>query len=594
MQRKLALLFMGIGLAFIALVARIMVINSRDGDDYARIVLNQQQYNSKTIEFKRGDIVDRGGTVLATSQKVYDVILDAKSLLDEPEDVDPTLALLSQMFEVDTDEVKTFLSTSPSSQYKIVKKGISYKQAEAFKKTYKKGNDDGQYDGLWLEERYQRTYPNKSLACDVIGFLDGDAQGSCGIEASYNEILNGVNGRTYGYGGSEASDMTVSKEPIDGSKIVTTLDVHLQAIAEKHIKAFNEAHKEDDKPGSANTAVIVMNPNNGEILAEASYPVFDLNKPANLEEIYTKEQLGKMDDAAKNAAMNKLWNNYCVSSTYEPGSTVKPFTVATGLETGAITGDEKYLCEGALQVDDHLIHCHNTEGHGEVSVAEAVAFSCNVALMEIADQIGKKDFSKYQHIFGFGERSGIDLPGEGDTGKLLYKAGDMKASDLATNAFGQNFNVTMTQLAAGFCSLINGGRYYTPHVIKEIRDANDNLKESADETVSKKTISAKTSSKIREYTELVMTEGTGQNAQVPGYSIGGKTGTAEKLPRGNGKYVLSYVGYAPVEHPQVLIYVVIDEPNTENQDDSSLVTTLARNIMAEMLPYLGVEQSKGE
>ena len=595
MQRKLAMLFMGIGLAFITLIVRLIVINQRDGASYSRIVLNQQQYNSRTVDFKRGDILDRNGTVLATSQLVYDVILDPKSLLEHQEKVDPTIAFLKEMAEVEPETVKAVLSTSPNSQYKVIKKGLTYDQAKEFEKAYNDEKGHPNLEGLRLEERYQRTYPYDTLACDVIGFASGDNRGSCGLEASYNKTLNGINGRTFGYAGNEISDYMVSKDPVDGSSIVTTLDVNLQSIVEKHIKSFNsllETEGEDGKKaGSLNTAVIIMNPNNGEILAEASYPTFNLNKPDDLSAFYTEEQLKEMDDEQKNQFMNQLWNNFCVSGTYEPGSTFKPFTVAAGLESGAVKGDETYECLGALQVDEHLIHCHNRGGHGTLNVEEAVAQSCNVSLMHMAEAIGPEYFSKYQHIFGFGEYTNIDLPGEGDTSGLLYAAKDMKASDLATNSFGQNFNVTMTQMTAGFASLINGGNYYRPHVVKEIRDSNDNLMESTEQMVEKKTVSKATSDKIREYTEAVVEYGTGTNAQIEGYSIGGKTGTAEKLPRGNGNYIISFIGYAPIDNPQVLIYVLIDEPNVGSQENSALVTGLAHDIMEEAFPYLNIEKS---
>ena len=595
MQRKLAMLFMGIGLAFITLIVRLIVINQRDGASYSRIVLNQQQYNSRTVDFKRGDILDRNGTVLATSQLVYDVILDPKSLLEHQEKVDPTIAFLKEMAEVEPETVKAVLSTSPNSQYKVIKKGLTYDQAKEFEKAYNDEKGHPNLEGLRLEERYQRTYPYDTLACDVIGFASGDNRGSCGLEASYNKTLNGINGRTFGYAGNEISDYMVSKDPVDGSSIVTTLDVNLQSIVEKHIKSFNsllETEGEDGKKaGSLNTAVIIMNPNNGEILAEASYPTFNLNKPDDLSAFYTEEQLKEMDDEQKNQFMNQLWNNFCVSGTYEPGSTFKPFTVAAGLESGAVKGDETYECLGALQVDEHLIHCHNRGGHGTLNVEEAVAQSCNVSLMHMAEAIGPEYFSKYQHIFGFGEYTNIDLPGEGDTSGLLYAAKDMKASDLATNSFGQNFNVTMTQMTAGFASLINGGNYYRPHVVKEIRDSNDTLRESTEQMVEKKTVSKATSDKIREYTEAVVEYGTGTNAQIEGYSIGGKTGTAEKLPRGNGNYIISFIGYAPIDNPQVLIYVLIDEPNVGSQENSALVTGLAHDIMEEAFPYLNIEKS---
>ena len=378
---------------------------------------------------------------------------------------------------------------------------------------------------------------------------------------------------------------------------MTTLDVGLQSIVEKCILEFNQQYADDDSAGSKNTAVIIMNPNTGEILAEASYPNFDLNNPRDLSVLYSDEEWKAMSEEEQLNAMSDLWRNFCVSDAYEPGSTMKPFTVAAGLETGAITGDETYYCDGSLHVGDNDIGCHLRSGHGTQTVENAIANSCNVALMHIAEAIGVDDFTRYQSIFGFGEYTGIDLPGEAATSALLYTADTMTPVDLATNSFGQSFNVTMTQMASAFCSLINGGYYYDPHVVKQIRDEDGNVVETKDPVLLRKTVSSETSDQIKEYLQAVMDYGTGQNAQVEGYDIGAKTGTAEKLPRGNGKYLLSYIGYAPQENPEVLIYVVVDEANVDAQDNSALVLDLSKKIMEEAFPYLGIttiEESEAE
>ena len=254
-----------------------------------------------------------------------------------------------------------------------------------------------------------------------------------------------------------------------------------------------------------------------------------------------------------------------------------------------LTGDESYVCNGVLHVGDHDIHCSNRDGHGTQSLKVALENSCNVALMQIGSAIGKEQFVRYQQLFGFGQSTGIDLPGE--AAGLLYSLEDMDSSTLATNAFGQNFNVTMTQLAASFCSLINGGNYYEPHVVKQIQDENGNVTENKDPVLVRHTISKETSDIIKDYMLGVVEEGTAKTAAVEGYDVGGKTGTAEKLPRGNGKYLVSFIGYAPQENPQVMVYVVIDEPNVDNQANSKLATTMASQIMTEILPYLGVEKS---
>lgn len=593
MQKKLVLLFVAIILAFVFLIGRITYINAANGEDYTRIVLDQQQYDSRTIPFKRGDIVDRNGTKMATSERVYNVILDVKVMTSDEDSIEPTIQVLKDCFEIDEEEVRDLSEESPSSRYNILKKGVDY---ETYKKFEAIDEDDENYPdvaGIWLEEDYVRTYPYNTLASDVIGFtVDGNV-GSNGIEASYNNTLNGTDGREYGYLDETSTVERTVKEAVNGDTVVSTIDLQVQSIVEKHILEFNEQHKNEASAGegSKNTAVIVMNPQNGEILAEASYPNYDLNQPRDLTKYYTQETIDAMSDEEQLETLNSLWNNFCVSDTYEPGSTFKPFTIAAGLETGILTGDETYYCGGVLHVGDHDIHCSNRDGHGTQTLKQALENSCNVALMEIGEALGAEEFCRYQELFGFGEYTGIDLPGEGETSGLLYTPENMDAASLATNAFGQNFNVTMTQLVASFCSLINGGNYYEPHVVKQIQDENGNVTENIDPVLVKKTISEETSEVIKDYMLGVVQEGTGSSAAVEGYDIGGKTGTAEKLPRGNGKYLVSFIGYAPQENPEVVVYVVVDEPNVAAQASSSYATELASGIMSEIFPYLGITKS---
>ena len=593
MQKKLVLLFVAIILAFVFLIGRITYINAANGEDYTRIVLDQQQYDSRTIPFKRGDIVDRNGTKMATSERVYNVILDVKVMTSDEDSIEPTIQVLKDCFEIDEEEVRDLIEESPSSRYNILKKGVDY---ETYKKFEAIDEDDENYPdvaGIWLEEDYVRTYPYNTLASDVIGFtVDGNV-GSNGIEASYNNPLNGTDGKEYGYLDETSTVERTVKEAVNGDTVMSTIDLQVQSIVEKHILEFNEQHKNEASAGegSKNTAVIVMNPQNGEIMAEASYTNYDLNQPRALTKYYTQETIDAMSDEEQLETLNSLWNNFCVSDTYEPGSTFKPFTIAAGLETGILTGDETYYCGGVLHVGDHDIHCSNRDGHGTQTLKQALENSCNVALMEIGEALGAEEFCRYQELFGFGEYTGIDLPGEGETSGLLYTPENMDAASLATNAFGQNFNVTMTQLAASFCSLINGGNYYEPHVVKQIQDENGNVTENIDPVLVKKTISEETSEVIKDYMLGVVQEGTGSSAAVEGYDIGGKTGTAEKLPRGNGKYLVSFIGYAPQENPEVVVYVVVDEPNVAAQASSSYATELASGIMSEIFPYLGITKS---
>lgn len=592
MQRKLVMLFAAIVLAFVFLVGRITYINAASGDKYTKLVLDQQQYGSRTIPFKRGDIVDRNGTKIATSERIYNVILDMKVMLSKEEYIEPTIQVLEDCFGIAEEDVRTLMDKNPTSRYNILKKGVDYATAQKFNKIESDSEKYPNVKGIWLEEDYVRKYPYNTLASDVIGFtVDGNV-GSNGIEASYNSILNGTDGREYGYQDESTSFEQTVKEPENGQTVMSTIDLQVQSIVEKHILEFNEEHKNQAREGegSLDTAVIVMNPQNGEILAEASYPNYDLNNPRDLTKYYIEEQIEAMSDEEKLDTLNSLWNNFCVSDTYEPGSTFKPFVISAGLETGVLTGEESYTCGGALHVGDHDIHCSNRDGHGAQTLKRALENSCNVALMQIGESMGAEEFTRYQELFGFGEMTGIDLPGEASTEGLLYEAENMDAASLATNAFGQNFNVTMTQLAASFCSLVNGGNYYEPHVVKQIQDENGNVTETKDPVLVRKTISKETSDIIKDYMYGVVEEGTGKSAAVEGYAIGGKTGTAEKLPRRNGKYLVSFIGYAPQENPQVVVYVVVNEPNAQGQANSGFATELASKIMGEIFPYLGIEK----
>lgn len=597
MQKKLVLLFSLVVLAFAILIGRIIQINAMNGEKYTKVVLDQQQYDSRVIPFRRGDIVDRNGTKLATSERVYNVILDVKAMLEKDEYQEPTIKVLKDCFGIAEEDVEELVESSPESRYNILLKGVDYNTAKEFEAIDEDEEKHPNVKGIWLEEDYVRKYPYNSLASDVVGFSNADDVGTIGLEASYNAILNGVDGREYGYLEEGALLERTIKEAENGNTIVSTIDAELQKIVEKHILEFNEAYKDNAEKGngSLNTAVIIADPQSGEILAQASYPNFDLNKPRDISAYYTEKELKKMKEEEKVEILNNLWRDFCVSDSYEPGSTAKPFTVAAGLETGKIRGNEVYTCGGSLVVaeDTEPINCHYTAGHGTQTIAQSIANSCNVAMMEMIKVIGAEDFYRYQSIFGFGAQTGIDLPGEAEG--ILQDPELVGPVDLATNSFGQNFNVTMEQMVAGMSALINGGNYYEPHVVKQIQDENGNVIETKESVLKKRVISEQTSTMLKQYMKTVMEgTGTGASAAVEGYDIGGKTGTAEKYPRNSGKHLLSFIGYAPQDEPEVLIYVVIDEPNTESQEDSSLVLNLARSIMEEAFPYMNISTIDGQ
>lgn len=597
MQKKLVLLFSLVVLAFAILIGRIIQINAMNGEKYTKVVLDQQQYDSRVIPFRRGDIVDRNGTKLATSERVYNVILDVKAMLEKDEYQEPTIKVLKDCFGIAEKDVEELIESSPESRYNILLKGVDYNTAKEFEAIDEDEEKHPNVKGIWLEEDYVRKYPYNSLASDVIGFSNADDVGTIGLEASYNAILNGVDGREYGYLEEGALLERTIKEAENGNTIVSTIDAELQKIVEKHILEFNETYKDNAEKGngSLNTAVIIADPQSGEILAQASYPNFDLNKPRDISAYYTEKELKKMKEEEKVEILNNLWRDFCVSDSYEPGSTAKPFTVAAGLETGKIRGNEVYTCGGSLVVaeDTEPINCHYTAGHGTQTIAQSIANSCNVAMVEMIKVIGAEDFYRYQSIFGFGAQTGIDLPGEAEG--ILQDPELVGPVDLATNSFGQNFNVTMEQMVAGMSALINGGNYYEPHVVKQIQDENGNVIETKESVLKKRVISEQTSTMLKQYMKTVMEgTGTGASAAVEGYDIGGKTGTAEKYPRNSGKHLLSFIGYAPQDDPEVLIYVVIDEPNTESQEDSSLVLNLARSIMEEAFPYMNISTIDGQ
>ncbi len=349
-----------------------------------------------------------------------------------------------------------------------------------------------------------------------------------------------------------------------------------------------------------------MEVDTGNILAMASYPNYDLNDTRNTDnligmpelneknqrtgEYLTADMIRMMDDETMYRHLDALWKNFCIVDTYEPGSVSKPFTVAAALETGAIMGDEKFNCEGRLEVGDYKIKCHQIYGDGNISVAEGIERSCNVVLMNVAFKLGKDRFIDFQHLFGFGLKTNIDLAGESRTASLVYNKDNIRQTELATCSFGQGFNASMIQVITGFCSLINGGYYYEPHVVSRIMTSDGATVENITPRLLKQTISQSTSDKILEYCNLVVTgeKGTGKTARPPGYMIGGKTGTAETLPRGNKEYVVSFMGYAPADDPEIAIYVVVDRPNAAQQDDAKFATRIVRKILMEVLPYLNI------
>lgn len=608
MQKKLLVLFLIVLMAFVGLSVRLFLINRDNGEEYKKQVLSQQEYDSKTIPFKRGNIVDANGTLLAVSNKVYNVVLDTKVLLSSEEYLEPTLNALKSAFGIDISEVRNYISTHPTSSYYVLAKRLDYDKVAKFQEM-KNDEETGAYiKGIWFEDEYKREYPNGSLACDVIGFTRSDNAGQYGLEEYYNDVLCGTNGREYGYLNTDSNLERTTIPAVDGYNIQTTIDANIQSIVEKYLKEYNEEYKDNYRPGNGaqNIGCIIMEVDTGNILAMASYPNYDLNDVRNTDnligmpqldekgkktgEYLTEELIADMDDETMYQHLDALWKNFCIVDTYEPGSVAKPFTVAAAIECGAITGNESYNCEGKLHVGDYDIKCHQIYGDGYISVAQGIERSCNVVLMNVAFAMGQDKFVEYQHLFGFGLKTNIDLAGETRTVSMVYNKDTIGPTELATNSFGQGFNATMIQMITGFCSLINGGYYYEPHIVNKIMTNDGATIENIEPRVLKQTISQSTSEKVLEYCNLVVTgeNGTGKTARPAGYMIGGKTGTAETLPRGNNEYVVSFMGYAPADDPQIAIYVVVDRPNVAFQDDAKHATRIVRKVLTEVLPYLNI------
>ena len=619
MQKKLVVLFGLVLLAFTGLSIRLIWLTRENGTRYQKQVLAQQQYDSITLPYRRGDIVDAKGTKLATSEKVYNLVIDAKVMNTELNGktpyLEPTLEALGQYFDLDMTAIREYVATHKEASWYVPLKRLTYDEISGFQQAK---SDNSNIKGVWFEEEYKRVYPYGSLAADTIGFTSTDNQGSYGLEEYYNSVLNGISGREYGYLNDDLNLERTVKAAVDGSSVHSTIDANVQMIVEKYLAKFMEEFKDNYKPGNGaeNVGCIIQWVNTGEILAMASSPTYDLNNVRDPQALLGSMMVEKVDTAngyyeiKKNGTvidqtvldamseddlylnLNNLWKNYCITGTYEPGSVAKPFTVAMALEKGDITPNSTFECSGYMEIGGYKIRCHNG-AEGTMTLEKAVAKSCNVTMMKIAQLVGADDFCEYQRVFNFGLKTNVDLAGEARTASLVYSADQLGPTDLATNSFGQNFNVTMIQMITGFSSLINGGYYYEPHLVSKITNASGATVENIEPRILKQTVSEETSAYIRQYCNAVVTEGTGKTARPAGYLIGGKTGTAETIDqnthkRSKDEHVVSFMGYAPADNPQIAIYVVVDRPNVSHQGDAKHATRLVRSILTEVLPYLNI------
>lgn len=567
-----------------ALGGQVFRINYTHGETYAKAVLDHQTYTSTELPYKRGQILTGDGTVLAYSERVYNLILDVKLMLSDGEYKEPTLSALCKYFNLNRSELEQKVSENSQSRYQKLLSNLTTDQIADFKNLMADSTEGKNIKGVWFEDSYIRKYPLGTFASDVVGFASATNGGELGIESQYDEELTGTNGTTYSYVDEGLEVTETQKNAVDGNNIVTTLDYNVQSIIEKCILEYNE-----EKP-SKNTAVVVADPSNGEILGMASYPTFNLKDPRKLTGMYTDEEIKDMSDEEYRNNLYSLWTNYCVSESYEPGSTFKPVTVASALEEGVVKDGDTYVCKGFETVADYKLKCHvfSTIGsHGSLTVEQALMNSCNPYMIHLALEMGNSRFAYYQSLFGFGKITGIDLPGE--TTGIVY--GDrMTTIDAACNSFGQTINVNMMQMMAAYCSIINGGMLYQPHIVKRIESANGEVVKEYKANLVRQTITASTSKLLRRYLKNTVEEGTAKKAGVTGYSVAGKTGTAQKGDRKDNKWIISFIGHAPAENPKFAIYVVIDEPygTTGTSGSSADVLTLTHNILEKLLPYMNV------
>ncbi len=605
MKGKLVGLFAVVLLALVCLLGRITYINAISGNKYKKQVLTQaqQKYESNILPAKRGDIYDRNGNILATSNKVYNVILDCKAVNSEEGDyVEPTVRALTEVLGLDEDDIRSRLTSekTKNSQYQIIKKQLSMDDKKKFDEYTTVTEDSDLSDeqkkersnvkGVWFEEDYLRSYPFNDLACDTIGFTLARDTADVGLESYYNSTLTGADGRQYGYINDDSDVEQTIIDPSDGESIVTSLDVGAQQIVEKYVNGFKT------KMGAKNIGVVVMKPSTGEILAMDGGDRYDLNNPRDLSQVYSQTEIDAMNDEETVEALNGMWSNFCVTDAYEPGSVVKPIVMAGALEKGRISVNDTFVCDGGQTFGangDTYIKCAVwPDAHGTEALRDVIANSCNDAMMQIAAKMGTEQFLKAQTLFNFGSRTGVDLPNEGSG--VIHTTETMGETELACSAFGQGFTCTMIQEINAMCSVINGGYYYQPHLVTAIKDSRGGIVKTIDPVLMKQTISSDISADIRSYMAASVQEGTSRTSKVQGYSSGGKTGTAEKLPRGNKKYVVSFITFAPVDDPQVLMYVVVDEPNAEDQADSKYPQYIAQGILSELLPYLNVAPDESE
>lgn len=559
-KEKYTLVFGAFILGFTLLAGRLCYLMIFRSEELSKKALNIEQ-RERTIKAARGKIYDRNGIVLADNQAVCSVSVIYYQI-KEPQKV---IKLLSQKLALSEEEVKKKVE-KVSSREKI-KSNVPKSVADEIR--------EAGLDGVKVDEDYKRYYPFGTLASKVLGFAGADNQGILGIESRYDDVLKGTDGKILtltDYQGIEIENAAETRvEPVNGNDLYLSVDYNVQCYVQQAAEKVLKVKKEK------RVSVILMNPQNGEIYALVSLPEYDLNEPFVLTKAYEAE--GKN----QNDKLNDMWRNPVISDSYEPGSTFKIITATAALEERKVTLQDSFFCPGFKIVEDRKIRCHKTQGHGSETFKQGVMNSCNPVFMEIGARVGAKDMLRYYHKLGLYERTGVDLPGEANS--IMHKLDKIGAVELATMSFGQSIQITPLQLMRAVSAGINGGRLVTPHFALEKK--NPVTKEITEYEYKEKAgaVSKETSQTLREVLEAVVAEGTGKNGQVEGYRVGGKTATSEKLPRRSGKYISSFLGFAPANHPKILGLVLIDEPQGTYYGGVIAAPVMAE-IFQNVLPYL--------
>lgn len=566
-RKKLVLMIVAILMVCILECVRLGVIMTAKSEYYMQKA-DELHQRERRIKAKRGRILDRNGEILAANE----VVCIVSVIHSQIEDEDKVIKVLAGELDMDVEEVTKKVKKVSSMEY--IKTNVAKDIGDAIR----------EYDlpGVKIDEDYKRVYPYNELASKVLGFTGADNQGILGLEAKYDTYLSGTNGQILTLSDAGGIEIKGSREdrilPVDGQDLYTTLDVNIQKYATQ--LAWETMVKKEAKQVS----IIVMRPDNGEILAMANVPEYNLNSPyeLNYEPDEEEAQKDKMD------LLNNMWRNFCINDTYEPGSIFKTVTATAALETGVVGLNDSFTCSGATIVSDRRIRCHKTTGHGTQDFTHTVYNSCNPAFVEWGRRVGTDNMYLYMGKLGLLAKTGIDLSGE--AGTIIHKQENVGAVELATMSFGQSFQITPVQMLRAVSAIVNGGRLVTPHFGLYTGSSDGSVVNEFAYSTQDEAISSQTSETMKKILEGVVSEGGGTKAYIDGYSIGGKTATSQKLPRGSGKYISSFIGFAPADNPQVIAMCLIDEP-TGVYYGGTIAAPVVKTLYENILPYIGIERS---